>query len=111
LIIGLSALDVEHYFERKDAIRCYSTSFWNTKKFANDVLAMSSWSYGKGFETCRISTNSGRAALILPACNTEAMNLHLAEIANAVAPGAKAVLVFVQVVDLAASPSEIKAVR
>src|ERR1700685_1355086 len=31
-------------------------------------------------------------ALILPACNTEAMNLHLAEIAKAVAPGAHAVL-------------------
>jgi len=30
--------------------------------------------------------------LILPACNTEAMNLHLAEIANAVAPGFHAVL-------------------
>src|SRR5437879_8012459 len=32
------------------------------------------------------------AALILPACNTEAMNLHLAEIAAAIAPGAHAVL-------------------
>src|SRR6202521_4011552 len=32
------------------------------------------------------------AALILPACNTEAMNLHLAEIAKAVAPAAHAVL-------------------
>src|SRR5208337_3354628 len=32
------------------------------------------------------------AALILPACNTEAMNLHLAEIAEIVAPGAHAVL-------------------
>jgi hypothetical protein len=32
------------------------------------------------------------AALILPACNTEAMNLHLAEIAATVAPGAQAVL-------------------
>src|SRR6478752_617800 len=32
------------------------------------------------------------AALILPACNTEAMNLHLAEIALMVAPGAHAVL-------------------
>jgi transposase len=32
------------------------------------------------------------AALILPACNTEAMNLHLAEIAATVAPGAHAVL-------------------
>src|SRR5271154_1061129 len=31
-------------------------------------------------------------ALILPACNTEAMNLHLAEIAKAVATGAHAVL-------------------
>jgi transposase len=30
--------------------------------------------------------------LILPACNTEAMNLHLAEIANAVAPGSHSVL-------------------
>jgi hypothetical protein len=30
--------------------------------------------------------------LILPSCNTEAMNLHLAEIAKAVAPGAHAVL-------------------
>ena len=32
------------------------------------------------------------AALILPACNSEAMNLHLVEIAKAVAPGAHAVL-------------------
>src|SRR5438093_12047784 len=32
------------------------------------------------------------AALILPACNTEAMNLHLAEIAAAVAPAAHALL-------------------
>src|SRR5476651_2261744 len=32
------------------------------------------------------------AALILPACNTEAMNLHLVEIAQTVAPGAHAVL-------------------
>ena len=31
-------------------------------------------------------------ALILPSCNTEAMNLHLAEIAKAVAPGTHAVL-------------------
>ena len=35
-------------------------------------------------------------ALILPACNTEAMNLHLAEIAKAVAPGAHAVLLLDQ---------------
>src|SRR5471032_3063215 len=33
------------------------------------------------------------AALILPTCNTEAMNLHLAEIAEMVAPGAHAVLI------------------
>jgi hypothetical protein len=32
------------------------------------------------------------AALVLTFCNTEAMNLHLAEIAKAVAPGAHAVL-------------------
>src|SRR5947209_12817811 len=31
------------------------------------------------------------AALILPACNSEAMNLHLAEIAKAVAPAAHAI--------------------
>ena len=32
------------------------------------------------------------AALILPTCNTEAMNLHLAEIAKTIAPGVHAVL-------------------
>jgi hypothetical protein len=32
------------------------------------------------------------AALILPTCNTEAMNLHLMEIAKTVAPGSHAVL-------------------
>jgi len=32
------------------------------------------------------------AALVLPACNTEAMNLHLAEIAKTIASGAHAVL-------------------
>ena len=36
------------------------------------------------------------AALILPACNTEAMNLHLVEIAQTVAPGAHAVLLLDQ---------------
>ena len=33
------------------------------------------------------------AALVLPKCNTEAMNLHLKEISVAVAPGAHAVLI------------------
>jgi DDE superfamily endonuclease len=32
------------------------------------------------------------AALIMPACNTEAMNLHFAEIAATVAPAARAIL-------------------
>jgi transposase len=36
------------------------------------------------------------AALVLPRCNTEAMTLHLAEIAQAVAPGAHAVLMLDQ---------------
>jgi hypothetical protein len=36
------------------------------------------------------------AALILPACNTEAMNLHLAEIAKTVAPRSHAVLLVEQ---------------
>ena len=42
---------------------------------------------------CPAGPHEGKgAALILPACNTEAMNLHLAEIAKAVAPKAHAVL-------------------
>ncbi len=36
------------------------------------------------------------AALVLPACNTEAMSLHLAEIANTVKPGGHAVLLLDQ---------------
>jgi hypothetical protein len=36
------------------------------------------------------------AALVLPRCNTAAMNLHLVEIASAVAPGAHAVLLLDQ---------------
>ena len=36
------------------------------------------------------------AALVLPRCNTAAINLHLAEIARAVAPGAHAVLLLDQ---------------
>ena len=36
------------------------------------------------------------AALVLPSCNTEAMALHLEEIATAVAPGAQAILVLDQ---------------
>lgn len=32
------------------------------------------------------------AALVLPTCNTEAMNLHLAEIATEIAPGRHAIL-------------------
>jgi hypothetical protein len=39
----------------------------------------------------------GKAAgLVLPRCTTEAMTLHLAEIAQAVAPGAHAVLILDQ---------------
>jgi transposase len=36
------------------------------------------------------------AALVLPRCNIEAMNLHIAEIATQIAPGAHAVLIFDQ---------------
>jgi DDE superfamily endonuclease len=44
-----------------------------------------------------ISPQEGKgAALVLPRCNTAAMNLHLAEIAAAVAPGAHAVLLLDQ---------------
>ena len=41
---------------------------------------------------CRLPEEGEGAALILPTCNTEAMNLHLVEIAATVAPGALAVL-------------------
>src|SRR4029079_4609858 len=44
------------------------------------------------------------AALILPACNTEAMNLHLAEIAKTVAPRAHAVLLVDQALAHVDSP-------
>ena len=44
-----------------------------------------------------ICPNEGKgAALVLPRCDTEAMSLHLAEIAQAVAPGAHAVLLMDQ---------------
>ena len=44
-----------------------------------------------------ICPQEGKAAgLVLPCCNTEAMNLHLAEISLAVAPGAHAVLLMDQ---------------
>jgi hypothetical protein len=36
------------------------------------------------------------AALVMPACNTEAMNLHIAEIAAQIAPGAHAVVILDQ---------------
>jgi hypothetical protein len=36
------------------------------------------------------------AALVLPSCNTEAMNLHLAEIAKQIAPGRHAVILLDQ---------------
>jgi hypothetical protein len=36
------------------------------------------------------------AALVLPACNTEAMNLHLAEIATEIAPGRHAIVLLDQ---------------
>jgi transposase len=44
-----------------------------------------------------ICPNDGKAVgLVLPLCNTEAMNLHLQEIGNAVAPGKHAVLLLDQ---------------
>jgi len=44
----------------------------------------------------RFARSRARAALVLPRCNSAAMNLHLAEIARAVAPGAHAVLLLDQ---------------
>ncbi len=48
------------------------------------------WAYIFGAVCPGRATSAG---LVLPFANTEAMNLHLAEIARAVAPGAHAVLV------------------
>src|SRR5262249_48868280 len=42
--------------------------------------------------SARSAPRRARARLILPACNSEAMNLHLAEIGKAVAPAAHAIL-------------------
>lgn len=53
------------------------------------VLINASWYYIFG----AICPKDGKgAALIMPRCDTEAMNLHLAEIATQIAPGAHAVL-------------------
>src|ERR1022692_2582000 len=47
------------------------------------------------------------AALVMPACNTEAMNLHLLEIAKAIAPGAHAVLLVDQTSRMARAGSAV----
>src|SRR5262249_48151791 len=41
---------------------------------------------------CGLSVRGTGAALLLPACNTEAMQLHLNEIATKVSPGAPAIV-------------------
>src|SRR5262245_24381246 len=58
---------------------------WSTKRMARDQRTASTYIFGA------VCPKEGKgAALILPASNTEAMNLHLAEIAAAVAPAAHA---------------------
>src|SRR5476649_2435375 len=60
---------------------------WHPSQRARDQRTASTYIFGA------VCPQQGKgAALILPACNTEAMNLHLAEIAKTVAPGAHAVL-------------------
>jgi hypothetical protein len=44
----------------------------------------------------RSAPSVGSAALVLPACNSEAMQLHLDEIATKVEPGAHAILILDQ---------------
>src|SRR2546430_16329766 len=45
---------------------------------------------------CRITERGTGAALVLPACNSEAMQLHLDEIATKVTPGAHAIVLLDQ---------------
>jgi hypothetical protein len=56
-----------------------------------DLRRSSAWIFGA------ICPAEGKgAALVMPRCNSEAMNLHLAEIASQVAPGAHAVVMLDQ---------------
>lgn len=55
------------------------------------------FTFKRWFPALNISPKDGRgAALILPKCNTYAMNLHLAEIARNIAPAAHAVVLLDQ---------------
>src|SRR5665811_153672 len=72
---------------------CEEDEGWPAGSAASDAGGHLRWGdpHRGGEDWWRDAADQG-AALILPFCNTEAMNLHLAEIAKAVAPGAHAVL-------------------
>ncbi len=61
----------------------------------HDQRTTSAWIFGAICPAPGKAAGKG-AGLVLPFCNTDAMNLHLAEIARTVAPGAHAVLLMDQ---------------
>ena len=64
---------------------------WNAARRPKDQRTASAYIFGA------ICPKDGKGAgLVMPPCNTEAMNLHLAEIATQVAPGTHAVLLLDQ---------------
>ena len=94
---GIDAVDVEVWFadEARIGQKNKITRRWakrGTRPSApRDQRTASAYIFGA------ICPKDGKgAALVLPACNTEAMNLHLTEIATAIAPGKHAVLLLDQ---------------
>jgi len=94
---GVDAADVEIWFadEARIGQKNKITRRWakrGTRPSApRDQRTASAYIFGA------ICPKDGKgAALVLPACNTEAMNLHLTEIATAIAPGKHAVLLLDQ---------------
>jgi hypothetical protein len=94
---GIDAADVEIWFadEARIGQKNKITRRWakrGTRPSApRDQRTASAYIFGA------ICPKDGKgAALVLPACNTEAMNLHLTEIAIAIAPGKHAILLLDQ---------------
>jgi putative transposase len=89
--IGCDAIEIwfadETRIGQKNKITCRWTKRGTRPSAPRDLRTASTYIFGA------VCPQEGKgAALILPACNSEAMNLHLAEIAKAVAPAAHAIL-------------------